>query len=91
MDDDDVQLSTGLPDVIQVEHVWVIDELHDDDFPLDAEEDLVGPGACFGNGQTGRDNQPLGYDLDGGVFARDGVFGDLYPACGGSAQISSGL
>jgi hypothetical protein len=33
----DLQLLVRLPDIVQAHHVWVVDELHDDDLSLDTE------------------------------------------------------
>ena len=35
MNESNVQLGGSLPDIVQVQDIWVVDEFHDDDFTLD--------------------------------------------------------
>lgn len=74
---DDPQFSTGLPHIVEVQHVWMVDQLHDNDLSLDAQKDLVGSRAGFGHGHSRVQDKSLGYDLDCCVFACDRVFGNL--------------
>ena len=69
-----VQLCAGLPDVEEAENIGVVDELHDDDFTLDALEDLLGTRARLGHAHPRRQDQALGNDLDRRVLVRDGMF-----------------
>jgi hypothetical protein len=66
-----------LPDVVQAHDVRVVDELHDDDLALDARGVLVSFSVGLGDGHPGGHKGVFGEDLDGGVLARLGVFGDL--------------
>jgi hypothetical protein len=47
----------------------MVNELHENDFTLDAEEDLVGLLAYPSHGHARRDKSLLGNNLDGSVFA----------------------
>lgn len=47
----------------------MINELHENNFTLDAEEDLVGLLAYPSHGHAGRNKSLLGNNLDGSVFA----------------------
>jgi hypothetical protein len=55
----------------------VVDELHDDNLPLNAQQHLVCPRASFRHRKARRDDLSFGDNLDGGVFASDGMFGDF--------------
>lgn len=66
----------------------MIDQFHDDDLPLDTEKDFVCPSTSFGHRHPGGEDETFGDDLDRCVFACDGVFGDLYPACRTGQDIS---
>ena len=78
--EDEVELGRGLPDVVETHDVGVFDELHDDDFALDAEEHVFG--GVSGTGEGGAVEVLFGDDLDGGVLACFGVAGDTDAACG---------
>lgn len=80
------QFRGGLPDVVQIQYIGVIDELHDNDFSLDAQQHLIRSSACLGHGHARRDDEAFGHDFDGGVLAGDGMFSDLDAAWGISAQ-----
>lgn len=55
----------------------MVDQLHNDDLSLDAQKHFVRSRAGLGHGHPRVEDKSLGYDLDCGVFARDGVFSNL--------------
>lgn len=75
------QFSIRLPNVIQVHHIRMINQLHNDDLPLDTQQDLVGFGAGFGDGHSGGEDGLLGDDFDGGFLACYGVAGKADDSC----------
>lgn len=65
------QLSTRLPHIVQVKNIRMIDQLHDHNFPLNAQEHLVRSRTGLGHGHARVEDEPLGHDLDRGVLSRD--------------------
>lgn len=79
--EDEVELGGGLPDVVETHDVGMVDEFHNDDFALDAEEHVFGGvgGTCDGGAV---EEMVFGDDLDGGVLACLCVPGDANATCG---------
>lgn len=81
MREESVQFPIGLPDVIKVHNVWMINQLHNDDLPLDPQQHLLALGSGFRDGHARGEDRLLRYDLDRCVLACFRVFGELDPAC----------
>jgi hypothetical protein len=71
------QFSAGLPYIVKVQDVGMINQLHDHNLSLDTQQDFIGSRTGLGHGHSRVEDETLGHDLDRCVFARDGVFGDL--------------
>jgi hypothetical protein len=74
------QLPRRLPHIVKIQHVWVVDQFHDHDFPLNAEQDLVRAGSGFRDRHPRIEYETFGNNLDGGILAGNGMFRYLDPA-----------
>lgn len=82
----DVQLPISLPYIVEVHNVRMVDQLHDDDLPLNPQQHLLALGSGFRDGHARGEDRLLGDDLDCCVLARLGVFGELDPTCRGTDE-----
>lgn len=82
----DVQLPIGLPYIVKVHDVRMVNQLHDDDLPLNPQQHLLALGSGFRDGHARGEDRLLGDDLDCCVLARLGVFGELDPTCKGTDE-----
>src|ERR1700722_5010108 len=67
---DEIKMSRGLPDVVELHDVRVIDQFHDDNFALDGEKNSLSKRAIAGQGFGGPGQGQLGYDLYRGFLVR---------------------
>ena len=95
----EVELAAVLPDVVELDDVGMLDQLHDDDLAFDAEGHLLGPTgilvrqalALHAGPTLDRRRRRLGDDLDGGRLAGDGVPGLAHPSRRSASQRGSQL